>query len=100
MGHGTFIFAGEFTLLYEWDGDWSGPPSEYVAKGWMDDNEVFEWFWHEDGMIPDMSAVERDYAHIGKDCSVFYHAGPGPGRFKVTHIEYRAVSEMAERRAP
>jgi len=96
MGHGTFIFEGEFTELCEWDGpDWSGPVCDYVAKGWMDANEVLGMLLDQFEVLPDLTAVERCYAHIGKDGCVFYHSDPGPGRFKVTHIDRHNVKWVA-----
>lgn len=96
MGHGTFIFPGEFTELHEWDGpDWSGPVCEYVAKGWMDGADVLMTMLEQWERLPDLTAVDRCYAHIGKDGCVFYHNEPGRGRFKVTAIEVRFTKAVA-----
>ena len=98
MGHGTFIHPGEFTELHEWDGpDWSGPLCSWVAKDWMDANVVLAWFleYYNGELLPDLTAVERCYAHIGKDGCVFFHSDPGPGRFRVTHIWREHVKDVA-----
>lgn len=87
MGHGAFILHGEFTELYESDGDgYFGAVMDYVAKGWMDGSEVMLTMLNQFERLPDLTAVERCYAHIGRDGSVFYHNEPGPGRFPVTHV--------------
>lgn len=94
MGHGTFIFEGEFAELREGErGDWGGPVCDYVAKGWMDGTDVLLTLLGQFEVLPDLSKVERCYAHIGKDGCVFYHSEPGRGRFPVTHIERSFVKE-------
>lgn len=94
MGHGTFIFEGEITPLYEWSGGEAvGGVCDYITRGWPEDAELLGMFAGEDslGLVPELSAVERCYAHVGWDGTVFYHAEPGPGQFRVTHVWRESV---------